>query len=89
MTKYLEIGFGNRWFMRTEFEDDDGTEHEVKGWVRPIVPQSIYLRIWIGYRVFIWDSEEGVKRQNKAKRAIKWLVGLRCEELQERNYSSH
>ncbi|MGT2755937.1 DUF3977 family protein [Streptococcus ovuberis] len=45
MTKYLEIGFGNRWFMRTAFEADNGTEHEVKGWVRPIVPLVLFAGI--------------------------------------------
>ncbi|MEB9851715.1 DUF3977 family protein, partial [Bacillus cereus] len=24
--KYIEIGFGNRWFVRTETENKDGTE---------------------------------------------------------------
>lgn len=77
MTKYLEIGFGNSWFMRTEFEADDGTEYEVKGWVRPIVPQSIYLRLWIGTRVFIWDSKEGLKCGEKSRKALKLILGIR------------
>lgn len=81
MTKYLEIGFGNRWVMRTEFEASDGTEYEVKGWVRPIVPQSVYLRIWIGYRVFIWDSEDGIKCGKKSRNSLKFILGIRSKSI--------
>ncbi|MEH7215922.1 DUF3977 family protein, partial [Bacillus toyonensis] len=28
--KYIEIGIGNRWFVRTETENTDGTEFEEK-----------------------------------------------------------
>lgn len=52
--RYLEIGFGNRWWMRTEIEQPDGTEHEVRGWVGPIKPVSFYFRIWLGKFVVIW-----------------------------------
>lgn len=31
MKKYTEIGFGNTWFVRTEIENDDGSESEMKG----------------------------------------------------------
>ncbi|MFC3927848.1 DUF3977 family protein [Streptococcus caprae] len=82
MTKYFEIGFGNRWFMRTEFETSDGTEYEVKGWVRPIAPQSIYLRLWVGYCVFIWDSEDGIKCGKKSRKALKFILGIRSKSSQ-------
>ena len=31
MKKYIEIGFGNTWFVRTESEDENGVETEHKG----------------------------------------------------------
>lgn len=51
--KYIEFGLGNKWFIRTETEIDDGTEYEEKGIVRPIRFQSAYIRIWICKTVLI------------------------------------
>lgn len=31
MSKYIELGLGNRWLIRTEIENPDGTEYEVRG----------------------------------------------------------
>lgn len=31
MKKYVEIGFGNMWFIRTEIEHDNGQETEHRG----------------------------------------------------------
>lgn len=76
MKKFLEVGFGNTWFLRTEIEQADGTEVEVKGWLGPIRPQSCYLRLWFGHQVLILDSKEGFKRQQKMRRAIKVIFGL-------------
>ncbi len=44
--KYIEIGFGNRWFVRTETENKDGTEFEERGIIKPIYFESLYVRIW-------------------------------------------
>ncbi|AST90946.1 MULTISPECIES: DUF3977 family protein [Sutcliffiella] len=74
--KYIEFGVGNRWLVRTETEREDGSEHEERGIVRPIILQSIYLKIWIGKTVFIIDSTEGFKRQRKRKASLKVIVGL-------------
>lgn len=74
--KYIEFGVGNRWLVRTETEREDGSEHEERGIVRPIILQSIYLRIWIGKTVLIIDSSEGLKRQRKKKASLKVIVGL-------------
>ncbi|MFU1792567.1 DUF3977 family protein [Paenibacillus azoreducens] len=76
MKKYIEIGFGNRWFIRTELENDDGTETEIKGIVRPFHFRSVYLRIWVGKRVFIWDSKDGMKIVLKNRRALKFIIGV-------------
>lgn len=76
VTKYLEIGFGNTWWLRTEIEQPDGTEVEVKGWLGPIRPQSCYLRLWFGHQVLILDSREGLKRQRKTRSALKVILGL-------------
>ncbi|MCL6603654.1 MAG: DUF3977 family protein [Paenibacillus sp.] len=76
MKKYTEIGFGNRWFIRTEFEHSDGSESEIKGITRPFQLKSIYLRIWIGRTVLIIDSKEGIKWASKDRRKLKLIIGF-------------
>lgn len=76
MTKYLEIGFGNTYVVRTEYEDALGHEWEVKGWVGPVRCRSVYCRLWLGTSVFILDSREGIKRQRKSNSRFKLVFGL-------------
>ena len=59
--KYIEIGFGNRWFVRTETENKDGTEFEERGIIKPIYFESLYVRIWFRKTCFIFDTKEGFK----------------------------
>ncbi|MFD1127435.1 DUF3977 family protein [Paenibacillus provencensis] len=33
--------------MRTEFEHEDASESEIKGFVRPFKLKSVYIRIWV------------------------------------------
>ncbi|MFF2886804.1 DUF3977 family protein [Paenibacillus sp. NPDC057967] len=74
--KYIEAGIGNRWFIRTETELDDGTEIEQRGIVKPILFHSAYLRIWIGKTVYIWDTKERFKKTKKPRRAFKFILGV-------------
>lgn len=76
MKKYIEMGIGNTWFVRTEFENEDGTEYEVRGVAGPIKPTSVYLRLWIGRKVYILDLREGFKRQVKNRKAFKFIFGM-------------
>lgn len=76
MKKYIEIGIGNRWFVRTEIEDEDGTEREFKGLIKPFILKSIYLRIWLGRKVIVIDSREGIKISKKNRRKIKIIIGF-------------
>lgn len=75
--KFIEFGLGNRWFIRTETEINNGTEFEEKGIVLPIKLQSLYLRVWIGKTVVILDSKEGYKRTNKNRSEFKILFGIK------------
>lgn len=74
--KYIEVGIGNTWIVRTETELDDGTEIEQKGIVKPIVFHSVYFRIWFGKKVFIYDSKDGLKRMKKTRNAFKFIFGI-------------
>ncbi|MBY5035227.1 DUF3977 family protein [Streptococcus gallolyticus] len=79
MKKYIEFGLGNRWLVRTEFEEEDGSEWEVKGISGKLKPQSIYLRFWLGKSVYIWDWQEGFKKQVKNRSAMKLIIGIKSE----------
>lgn len=75
--KYIELGIGNKWLIRTETELCDGTEVEERGKKSPIHFKSIYVRVWIGKKVFIVDSREGIKVGRKDKAKIKIILGIK------------
>lgn len=72
---FTEVGLGNRWIISTEIESES-TEirvpHAVYGRT-----QSIYVRLWIGKRVLIIDSADGIKSQRKDRKGMKVLIGVR------------
>jgi hypothetical protein len=74
--KFIEVGVGNRWIIRTETELNDGTEFEEKGIVGPIMLQTVYIRLWILKTVFILDSKEGYKKMKKNRKAFKLILGI-------------
>ncbi|WP_243522113.1 DUF3977 family protein [Bacillus pseudomycoides] len=74
--KYIEVGIGNRWFIRTETEREDGTEFEQKGIVKPIYFKSLYLRIWFQKTCLIFDSKEGFKKMRKNRNEYKFIFGI-------------
>ena len=74
--KYIEIGFGNRCFVRTETENKDGTEFEERGIIKPIYFESLYVRIWFRKTCFIFDTKEGFKKVSKTRDDYKFIVGI-------------
>ncbi|QGG54473.1 DUF3977 family protein [Paenibacillus sp. B01] len=74
--KYIEAGIGNRWWLRTEIEHADGTEEERRGAVGPIRIRSLYVRLWIGRRVYILDTRDGWKSGRKRQKRFKLVLGL-------------
>jgi len=74
--KFVELGFGNTWLLRTETELEDGTEFEEKGIIGPLKIHSLYLRVWIFKTVFILDVSEGFKRMKKGRNKLKLILGL-------------
>ncbi len=75
-TKYIEIGFGNTWFARTEFEMENGVEYEEKGIKGPVYFHSAYIRIWFWKTVIIIDSREGLKTMAKNDKKFKFIFGI-------------
>ncbi|TBL78919.1 DUF3977 family protein [Paenibacillus thalictri] len=76
MKKYIEIGIGNTWLVRTEIEHEDGTEREIKGMIRPFRLKSVYFRVWIGKKVMVIDLREGIKLQAKNRNKFKIIIGF-------------
>lgn len=71
---FTEIGIGNGHFIETETERGD-VETRAKGFV-PMRLVSVYLRLWIGYRVFILSWRGGFVRQRKDRKKFKLLFGI-------------
>jgi hypothetical protein len=76
MKQYVEFGIGNAWCVRTELEQADGTETELKGMRSFRQIEGLYLRFWIGRTVWILSSNEGFKTTSKNRRALKLLFGI-------------
>ncbi|MEK5279717.1 MULTISPECIES: DUF3977 family protein [Paenibacillus] len=74
--KYIELGLGNTWLIRTETELEDGTEYEEKGIVKPVKFRSLYFRIWIGKTVIILDLKQGLKISKKSRKKLKIIFGI-------------
>jgi hypothetical protein len=76
---FVELGLGNRRLLETELESRDG-EMRVPGAV--VLPRirSIYLRVWLGRRVLILDTDRGIRTMRKDRRALKVLAGLRSDD---------
>ncbi|MFT9598552.1 DUF3977 family protein [Mesobacillus sp.] len=75
-TKYIEIGIGNTWLVRTEFEMENGYEYEKKGIKGPVHFHSAYLRVWFWKSVIIFDSREGLKTMEKKSKKFKLILGI-------------
>jgi len=72
---YTEIGIGNSSFISTEIETQL-SERRISGIHIRGKFQEIYLRFWIGNRVFILSSKEGFVMRMKDKKKLKMLLGV-------------
>ncbi|WP_102262386.1 DUF3977 family protein [Mesobacillus jeotgali] len=72
----MEIGIGNTWLVRTEFEMENGDEYEEKGIKGPVNFHSTYIRVWFWKSVIIFDSKEGLKIVWKNCKNFKFIFGI-------------
>ncbi len=84
MKIYAEYGldFDNNRFglgRSIEFENDDGTEHRVKGKVR-LKNRRYYFRLWIGKYVLVL-SQNGPEIVRKKRWNFKAVFGIEGDEL--------
>jgi hypothetical protein len=72
---YSEIGFGNETFLSTEIEEGT-SEYRVPKFLIPKKILGVYLRFWVGRRVLILSSKNGIVWQRKEKTKFKILFGI-------------
>lgn len=73
---YTEIGIGNPTFINTEIEYPDGTETRQPGFVKFEKTKSLYMRLWVGKKVYSLSSNEGFTTRQKNRKAFKLLLGV-------------
>ena len=73
---FTEIGIGNPTFINTEVEYADGTETRQPGFIRFQKLQSLYLRVWIGEKVYVLSTNQGFSTKRKTRKAFKVLFGI-------------
>ena len=75
MNIFSEVGIGNSNLISTEYELPDGSENRVPGFkVKNI--QELYIRVWVGYSVFILSTKEGFKITKKSRKRFKLILGF-------------
>ncbi len=72
---FAEIGYGNSSFCSTEIEKGK-FEHRVKGFLLPPKIKGLYLRVWIGKRVFALSSNRFFNMAKKDRFKFKFLFGI-------------
>jgi len=72
---YAEIGYGNPSFCNTEIEKGK-LEHRVERFILPPRIDGVYLRIWIGKKVYVLSSKTGFSVTVKNRKKLKFLLGM-------------
>jgi len=75
LTIFAEIGIGNKHFCSTEIEKG-AQEHRVRGFLVPKKIEGIYLRVWIGKRVYAISSNRLFNTTKKPKAKFKFIFGI-------------
>lgn len=80
---FAEMGIGNGSFFSTEIEEGE-SECRVPRFVWPEKIVGVYVRIWVGRRVFILSTKEGFVFQKKNRNNFKILLGVSGENKNKR-----
>jgi hypothetical protein len=72
---YAEIGFGNKTFLSTEFEEGD-SEYRIPQFIKPSQIDDYYFRFWIFKKVLVLSTKDGIKVVGKSRNDFKILFGL-------------
>lgn len=73
---FAEIGFGNKSFLSTEFEDGR-KEYRINKFVKPKKIKDYYIRIWLFKIIFIFSTSDlfNVKKKDRNKFKIVFGIG--------------
>lgn len=77
---FAEMGFGNGTFFSTEIEEG-GAENRVPKFIRPQKITGLYFRLWIGRKVLIISTRNGIEIETRDKKKFKILFGIRGEGI--------
>jgi hypothetical protein len=72
---FAEIGYGNSSFCSTEIEKGK-FEHRVRGFIIPNKITGIYIRVWIGKRVYALSSNRFFNTTKKDRAKFKFIFGI-------------
>ena len=75
---YTEMGFGNKSFFSTEFEEKNN-EYRIPKFIWPEKIKSVYFRFWIFKKVFIFSTNHGLGIRKKDRNKLKILFGISGE----------
>lgn len=73
---FTEIGIGNPTVINTEIEYADGTETRQPGFVKFRKLKTVYLRLWLGQKVYVLSTNQGFSTKRKNHNAFKLLFGI-------------
>ena len=72
---FAEIGYGNKHICSTEIEKGK-LEYRVKGFIFPPRLGGVYIRVWIGKRVYAISSNRFFNTTKKDRSKFKFIFGV-------------
>ncbi|MBP9759959.1 MAG: DUF3977 family protein [Candidatus Pacebacteria bacterium] len=72
---YAECGIGNDTFLSTEVEEGE-REYRVSRFVLPVNISGLYMRVWIGKKVYILSTNKGFDTKKKERNTFKLIFGV-------------
>lgn len=75
MKIFAEFGIGNKTICSTEIEKGS-LEHRVKGFIIPPKIQGLYIRLWLGKRVYAFSTNRFFNTQYKGRKKLKIIFGI-------------
>ena len=72
---FAELGYGNPTFFNTEIEKSK-QEKRVSRFVIPPKIEGIYFRFWVGKRVLVLATKNGLSLNKKDRVRLKILFGV-------------
>ena len=75
MKIFAEIGVGNKHFLSTEIERGK-FEHRLNKFIIPPTIEGVYIRVWLGKRVYAISSNRFFNTTYKGRVKFKLIFGI-------------